>query len=254
MLQSNPMQNPNHTPPSIGATAFNCPHHECGAFAHQSWRCLEPRTITPKVTAENRAELMARLSADPAIVLPTDRSAYVREGHVQGLFVSQCSRCNEIAIWVKGRIAWPSHGDAPRPNPDLPPSVLEDYEEAGAIASVSPRGAAALLRLAVEKLCRELVPDKNNLNDRIAELFKRGLNQDIQRALDSVRVVGNHAVHPGQIDFKDDPAKVTTLFGLINFVAQVMITNPKELAEIYESLPEDDRKNIKKRDGQKAKS
>ena len=242
------MQDPNHTPPSVGTTAFNCPYSHCGVYARQSWSELLAHSAD-EAEVKKQTELMVEFEADPMVdSRGVQEAPFVSRRIVRRLFISECEHCKAISIWVNGQIAWPKLG-APQPNSDLPSSVLQDYEEAGLIAADSPRGAAALLRLAVEKLCIKLVPDKNNLNDRIAELFKMGLNQDIQRALDSVRVVGNHAVHPGQIDFKDDRAKVTTLFGLINFVAQVMITNPKKLAELYESLPEDDRKNIKKRDG-----
>jgi len=69
----------------------------------------------------------------------------------------------------------------------------------------------------------------------------------IQKSLDIVRVTGNDAVHPGQID-TDDPETVNQLFGLVNVIVDSMISVPKKIEGIYESLPEDKLKGIEKRD------
>ena len=234
--------------PSIGATAFNCPHHDCGAYAQQTWHELIPRDIDPQ-RIESLTEEQPGFDWEDRLSLPQHTSYYVK-----GVFISECGRCNRIAIWANGSIAWPTHGDAPSPNPDLPRSVLEDYLEAGAIATTSPRGATALLRLAVDKLTSELEPNKRRLNDRIGELVKKGLNPEIQRALDIVRVVGNNAVHPGQIDLADDRETVALLFNLINLVADAMLTRPKQIQQMYKLLPEDARDSIEDRDGTRTKS
>ena len=87
-----------------------------------------------------------------------------------------------------------------------------------------------------------------NLNTNIKNLVKEGIGQQIQQALDIVRVTGNHAVHPGEIIF-DDATDVQALFNLINMVAVILITQPKQIQEIYDNLPEKDKKEIAKRDG-----
>ena len=52
----------------------------------------------------------------------------------------------------------------------------------------------------------------------------------------------------GKIDFNDS-TDVQTLFGLINLIADALITQPKQVAEMYNHLPEAAREGIKKRDG-----
>jgi hypothetical protein len=143
---------------------------------------------------------------------------------------------------------YPIVGTAPIPNPDLPEDVKRDYEEARSIASLSPRGAAALLRLAIQKLCRALGEKGEDLNDDIASLVEKGLLGKVQKALDSVRVIGNEAVHPGQMDLRDDAETAGKLFGLLNVVADAMISQPKHVDEIYKVLPESKRKAIESRD------
>ena len=53
----------------------------------------------------------------------------------------------------------------------------------------------------------------------------------------------------GEIDLNDDRDTALALFSLVNLVAQWMITNPKDVAEIYELLPESKREAIDDRDG-----
>jgi hypothetical protein len=131
---------------------------------------------------------------------------------------------------------------------DLPPDVRRDYEEASQILDASPRGAAALLRSAIEKLCKELGESGKNLNDDIASLVRKGLDMRVRQALDVVRVIGNNAVHPGQIDLRDDRATAETLFGLVNLICEKMITEPKHVEAVYAKLPEAARKAIEQRD------
>ncbi len=136
------------------------------------------------------------------------------------------------------------------PNPDLRDDIREDYLEARGIVTKSPRGAAALLRLCTQKLCQQLGKPGKNPNEDIAALVKEGLPTGVQKSLDVVRVIGNNAVHPGQIDLKDDVETANKLFELINIIARVMITQPKEIARLYESLPVGQREAIEQRDKQ----
>jgi polyhydroxyalkanoate synthesis regulator phasin len=135
----------------------------------------------------------------------------------------------------------------------MPPECLKDYEEARRVLPESVRAAAALLRLAVQKLCKELGQKGENLNDDIGNLVKNGLDQRIQQALDIVRVTGNNAVHPGEMNLEDSPEVVEELFKLVNMIVDEMITKPRELADLYKKLPEGAREAVAKRDGVSAK-
>lgn len=140
------------------------------------------------------------------------------------------------------------------PNPDMPNDIKNDFDEARNIVGRSTRGAAALLRLCVEKLCKHLLGarSKNEVNADIGLLVKEGLPVDVQRALDTVRVVGNECVHPGQIDIQDDLETANKLFGLVNFIVEDRITRPKQIAALYGMLPPSKLEGIEKRDTPKS--
>lgn len=199
------------TTPYLKGNAFNCPH--CGAYAKQDW-------------AEH----------------------WDGQKEVTGLFTSRCSQCDNFAVWIYGTIIYPATSPVEAPSNELPLDVKQDYEEAAFIVKQSPRSAAALLRLAVHKLCVHLGGEGKNLNKDIATLVENGLPKKVQQMLDTVRVIGNHSVHAGTIDLNDNPETAETLFRLVNKIVDKMITEPKELEDIYSGLPGEDKEQITKRD------
>lgn len=142
---------------------------------------------------------------------------------------------------------YPVNGNAPFPNPEMPKSVLKLYLEASSIHTKSPRSAAALLRLSIQLLCKELGEPGKNINNDIGNLVKKGLPEIVQQSLDIVRVTANDAVHPGQID-TDNHNVVEQLFELINVIVEYMIALPKKVSGIYNALPTDKKQGISNRD------
>ena len=162
--------------------------------------------------------------------------------------ISYCEHCGFPTIWHEDSIIYPLNLSAEAPNGDLPDSIASDYDEARSIFNLSPRGSAALLRLCIQKLCAHLGQPGRNINSDIKQLVADGLPPKVQQALDSVRVIGNDAVHPGTIDLRDDRNTAAQLFRLVNFIAEKMITEPREIDEIYNALPEEKRQGIEQRD------
>lgn len=235
-----------YVPPSIRETAFNCPH--CRALAVQTWHEVEVREV-PKGAAgleDIRSSFVDVQSRAPSLVsafgdIPTASVAEAK--------ISICFNCNALTFWVLGNIVWPVVGGAPPANRDMPEDARRDYDEADTILDLSPRGAAALLRLAIQKLCKDLGQKGKNIDDDIKALVAAGLNPMVQKALDTVRVIGNEAVHPGQIDLRDDRSTAESLFRLVNMIVEKTISEPKQVDALYALLPEGKRQAIDKRDG-----
>jgi len=259
------------TTPAIDSTAFACPH--CGVFTTQHWYTVYARqkgedNRTPTIPDEDarryyetdgdipeetRAKLLAwcdRMALGLPFTEALDQSPYVRE-EVSNVNLSECYNCDRMAVWVHRNMVFPNNVEGPIPNPDLPDDILRDFTEARSILATSPRGAAALLRLAVQKLCASLGERGKNIDDDIASLVKKGLDPLVQQSLDVVRVIGNEAVHPGSLDLRDDQATALRLFDLVNIIAQQMISHPKSVREMYDKLPAQKLAAIAARDARK---
>ena len=195
-----------YTAPEFYKKAFNCPH--CGAFAHMKWQSKEP-------------------------------SVY---------YQAICDHCKKDSFWRVTKIndsstmLYPDFGSAPLPAEDMPEDVKKDYEEAARIFIKSPRGAAALLRLGLQKLCIHLGEKGKNINDDIRSLVeKKVLSGQVIKVADTLRITGNNAVHPGQISDKDFDRVAGKMFDLINAIVEETITKPKMWNNLYEQMPENAR-------------
>lgn len=160
---------------------------------------------------------------------------------------AQCNKCRNISVWKTkirnksrvGELVYPDIGIAPPAAEDMPQDVKSDYEEAALIFNKSPRGAAALLRLGLQKLCKHLGEEGKNINTDIRALAeKQVLPSLIIKVADTVRITGNNAVHPGEMNEEDFDFVAGKLFELLNIIVSKGITEPKVLKELYEKTPE----------------
>lgn len=136
---------------------------------------------------------------------------------------------------------------------EMPEDCLGEYEEARSIVALSPRAASALMRLALQKLMTVLGEKGKNINDDIKSLVGKGLPVLVQQALDFCRVVGNNAVHPGEIELNDTPEIAHNLFAMMNFIVEDRIARPKQIHAMYLNLPDATRNAIAARDTPKTK-
>lgn len=200
--------------PELKKEAFFCPY--CYAYSHQIWH-----------EGYKKYRIME--------IIPE-------------FYIATCSRCNKNSFWLNDKMISPETTGIPHPNEDLQEEIQIDYKEAASIINKSPRGAAALLRLSIQKLCKQLGESGENINSDIENLVHKGLPIQVQQALDTVRVIGNECVHPGEMNFNDNKEIALKLFELVNLIARIMITQPKDVENFYKTLPKQKLDGIKSRD------
>lgn len=221
--------------PEYGKNSFTCPH--CSVLAEQKWNNF----------------YIARVSVDSQFYFRENISVKAKdEGTSRKLYkeisVSTCNACHNEHIWFDKEMIIPKVSNIPQANIDMPEIVKNIYNEAKDVFSVSAKAAAALLRLALQNLCKELGEKGRNINDDIGELVKKGLPVEIQQALDTVRIVGNNAVHPGELNLDDDSTNAINLFNMLNIIVENRIVQPKKIKQFYDSLPQNAKKGIENRD------
>ncbi|NNA49767.1 MULTISPECIES: DUF4145 domain-containing protein [Pseudomonas] len=203
--------------PAFFKELFNCPH--CSALSHMSWHHL----------GMNQTTL---------------------------IFAARCT-CNEFTYWLplgeispiwkrhmSGRMIYPFSSVAPIPEEDMPADVKIDFEEARQVFNHSPRAAAALLRLCVQKLCQQLLGKEGNIHQLIGELVPLGLPNRVLKAFDTIRIFGNESVHPGTVNLNETPDVALALFTLLNIAVRHCITEEKELEAIRALTPENKRRDL----------
>ena len=208
----------NYIAPQYELTNFNCPY--CNAFAHQqSYKLLQQRGIQ-------------------YYDVPNDAK------------ITFCYSCKKSSFWIDRQMVYPKLVTQPIAHYDMPENVKELYNEARLVCELSPRSAATLLRVSLERLVEYLGFKTGNLNQRISNLKSKGLSEKIINSLDIVRIYGNDGAHNNEMnmDGKDSSEIVNKLFWLVNVIVEKVITEPKVIDGIYLQLPETKKDAIGNRD------
>jgi hypothetical protein len=199
--------------PKFRKSAFLCPNPKCNVVAIMHWTEL------------------------------------LRVGYSSNCWSANCNGCGEDSVWwclslseYKGVMIHPDVGLAEAPESDMPEDVKLDYKEASSIANKSPRGAAALLRLGLQKLLKHLGEKGRDINTDIRSLAAKNiLPHSVIKVADTIRLTGNNAVHPGEMSEEDIDHVALKMFTLINFIVKKAISEPKELESLYGKTPENKR-------------
>lgn len=248
-------------PPDIKNVSFDCPH--CGAFAAQSWQRVFVSPIGAAVLPDQTSVTLIALGMEGRLGIVAKRmvsrempfianAETVKTHALHNCHVSICHACQSPAVWFSKKLVFPQNGMQVLPNQDMPADIAQDFKEAALILHASPRGACALLRLCVQKLCKALGESGTDINADIGKLVAKGLNPTIQQALDVVRVIGNESVHPGSLDLKDDTKTASALMAIVNIITEQLISQPKMIGDLFSALPEKKREGIQQRDRPKS--
>lgn len=215
--------------PNLRTVSFTCP--TCGSLAQQKKSSLDYYLNLATHKFDMR-----------------DANYSDHKGEKLLIDITTCQSCFNYHIWINSKMVTPEVSNIPMPLEDMPEKVKDIYNEARGVFSKSYKAATALLRLALEYLCDDLSAKGKDVNEKIGYLVSRGLPIEIQQALDTVRIAGNNAVHPGVIDLEDNDTSAILLFEMLNLIVDNRIIQPLKIRKFYSALPEGSRKGIEKRD------
>lgn len=232
--------------PGWNKSAYHCPH--CGVLTDQRqidlWKIDEDLPLRKAWVGGGKSTSLKQESGGQ--ITKDDLKRFHK------LRVHQCWNCSEYTVfWIddENLQIYPKTTTAPHPHEEMPDDVERDFNEARLVVRDSPRAAAALLRLAIQRLLEHLDANGSTIHQQIGNLVENErVSPRIQKALDSVRTVGNESVHPGEMDMDDNRETATTLFKLVNAIVDETIGREQMIDDIYDSLPENKRKGIENRD------
>jgi hypothetical protein len=253
--------------PQLGAESFSCPH--CNAVAHQDWYSLflKPENATEVVVLTLEALMLAKGSESDQFVqrLKDNVLAYEYQEHPRNLkvkllnlHVSRCYNCKGFTVWVRDRLVFPIKGNEPLDiieadfrqveedvqelEDNVPESdehveasveeveeASEDFEEAAAILNKSPRGAAALIRICIQNMMPLMKETGKNLDENISSLVRKGLEVEIQQAMDVLQVIRRNPGQESDVDLRDETAIATRMLeSLKEILERRMLKNREE--------------------------
>lgn len=221
---------PKFISPKFLEETFTCPH--CDVTSHQAWYGNDHARKLIKVDFPVADE-------EEFLLSPVSES-------VEALYywqISKCDHCEKIALWHCGELIYPPTNIVEGPNADMPEDVKRNYLEAAKVVGISPKSAAALLRLALQTLLKEILGEESTgkIYNDIQILKKKRLSNSLIKALDIIRINGNESVYPGTINLNDEKHDAIYLFELMNVICDQCFTQPKKIEDMYEKLPENKR-------------
>ena len=140
-----------------------------------------------------------------------------------------CDGCRKPTVWYHKELVWPKPFPV-RPSDHMPESVKIPFTEAQRITFISPSAAAGLLRLSLERLCKE-----EGLTGKLVEMISElSVPPHVVQAAHAIRLVGNDAVHEGFIHYDEEatPELVIKMSELLNSIVDYTIGSKNVVASI----------------------
>jgi len=123
----------------------------------------------------------------------------------------------------------------------MPEEVKDLYLEASSIAEKSPAAAAALLRIALEKLCEYQGAKSESLRENIEEIYKdENIHEELMNAMDAVNISDTSS--PDTINLDDNEEVVTNLARLLNDITE-KTSKPQIRKKFLESFLNEQQEN-----------
>jgi hypothetical protein len=164
---------------------------------------------------------LQRLYSMGALVFPVrvEESPHVIEGEFQEAVVDVQAPAEDV-----------QHGNEHvQDNAEEVNEASEDFEEAAAILNKFPRGAAALTRICIQKMMPLVKGNAKNLDENFSSLVRKGLEVEIQQAMDVLQVIRRNPGQESDVDLRDETAIATRMLeSLKEILERRMLRNREE--------------------------
>lgn len=220
---------PRFITPEAMSDVFTCPH--CDVTAKQKWY------------GNNYAKSRTGIDDKGRYVNESPFSHECSNAEIAEWAFCECEHCGAISVWHSSNMIHPERCLVDDPNIDMPENVRNCYIEAARIVALSPISAAALLRLGLQLLLKEILQEESSerIYDDIQILKSRSIDCSLIKALDIIRISGNESVHPGTLNLSESVDDAIYLFDLLNMICDQFFTQPRKMQEMYEKMPESKR-------------
>lgn len=221
---------PTYITPKYLIDVFTCPY--CDVTAKQKWYGRDSEVSAHLVSVPGRENRVLRFAGE-----------VISDAAFTKWLFSKCEHCGQITVWHNDEIVHPFTCPVNEPNADMPTCVKDRYVEASRVMALSPASAAALLRLALQLLLKEVLQEESsgNIFEDIMKLKNRPIDSSLVKALDIIRISGNESVHPGTLNLDENEDDALYLFDLLNMICDQFFTQPRKMQEMYEKMPESKR-------------
>lgn len=123
----------------------------------------------------------------------------------------------------------------PQPNNDMPEGIKNLYNEAALIFDLSPRSAAVLLRLCVQRLL-QACGYKGSIHKMLKDAKEIGTDMDLITMMDACREIGNYSAHEEPELSQEKIKNTRLLFKALNIIVRHYQTWEKDKKEVASQL------------------
>ena len=200
--------------------------------------------MTPSTSQEYSEPVYGKVGTCPTCGVLTQRTPVVSHPQ-QGFGADRCASpaCGGLGLWKydgEYELVYPQAGIRNPPADGLDHREAEIYEEAAAVAPISPRAACALVRVLLEAFLKRHLATQGKLIEgkplvalidlAVSDL---GLSSSLRAGLTAIRKRGNLAVHD-PYGLTDDARAddLPWLFQAVDSLVDELHTNPKKWDEL----------------------
>lgn len=159
-------------------------------------------------------------------------------------YLVRCKTCSDISLFWNWDLA---------PNPNelkdenlvfpvvkrfsdgVPEAIRRSYTEAKKVQKISPSAFAAMIRRALEYVCRDQNAKGRNLRDQIFDLAKKGvIPSTLTKMALMIKTLGNIGAHASDVEIQPDHAETELMDDFFAAVIEYVYIAPEKIVKLLQ--------------------